>query len=255
MRLTLGTALVVAGALLGVQEVGELDEVTSWMLSHAGVALIAGGLVVALLIGLPQGSRTGPWLLILIGVIVFLAQQGLLSDPHTTWRLIGVALVASGVWLLYRLPLNESMSLDPVRTVRTILLPKRMSLGSGGAPDHLNVVCVAGLLRVDASAMTAGAGNIVEVSVRLWAGRLELVLPATVVVLPGRLAATSGIRFGGAFDDNRGPVNLLGRGAQVSVTKRTRAVATARGQPEDVRVIAVVVNVSGVAGVVALTRA
>jgi hypothetical protein len=250
-RLLLATAMTVAGAVMIASNEVTLQAMQGVGWAWVGAGIVVMGLTLAALASLPTGARLAPCLLVLSGGVVFATARGWLATPQRWWVLAGVALIVVGLWLLVLTPVAALESIDPVRSVRTFLVPRRVSFERMPAPGAVRVICMGGVLLVDLSQMVVGKQAPLELSVSAYAGRVELKVPSHWLVVPGRLLGGDTLRLEGRFDDNK-PIAYLGSKERKHVTDLARSYSVEA--PWEAKTWSLVLNVTGSLSVVAFTR-
>lgn len=244
LRLLLGTALTVIGAVMVAGSGMDIHEVGGVFWSYVGAGLALLGLLLAAVASLPAGGRLVPIALVLVGAVVFVAQRGWVGTSEH-WRLAGgLALVVAGIYLLARVPLQTTESIDPVHTVRAFLLARRVSLVGRTPPLHLRLISNGAVLTVDLTQSPDGREDMLEVSITAIAARVELKLPRHWIVLPGRLLIGGTTRLEGRFDQVT-PIEYLGSSQRDDI----RELVSQRSPDLDATAThpyPVVLNVSGV---------
>jgi hypothetical protein len=244
--------MTVAGALMVVRSGITFETARSSALPWASAAVFALGVFQATLASIPTGGRLVPVTFMLAGAVALAATQGWISAPRQWWVLAGSTLVAAGLSLVLRTPVVARESIDPVRTVRALLLSRRVTFTGAKAPAALRVLSAGAVLTIDLSEMHIGAQQPLEVSVTALAARVDIKLPPDWLVVPGRLLAGETLRLEGRFDDGVA-IAYLGADERARVKDLASAYGKNHG-PWAAKSWSAVLNVSGSLSVVTFSR-
>jgi hypothetical protein len=227
----LGAAALAAGSVLAARSeilmgVGTFSP--SNLGSSAGLAAVLLAVVLVACSVVPAGARTTPAILVLVGVVLWLGSTGRLTAPGA-WQLLGgILLASSGISVLFLGRVDsKGLSPDPVRTIRVLVLPRRLRFVGDEPRVHERLHCYGALVTADFSEATRGRAAFLEVSVTAISGRVDLVLPPHWFVVPGRLLLSVGSHMEGTFDDNN-PVTYLGPTERLDLQDRAQQAAANR---------------------------
>jgi hypothetical protein len=188
------------------------------------VLLLLVGLVAVMRVVAPPWALVGPVLVVLVGGLWLIIQKHSISEGDVRGAL-PVVLLLAGLAIAVPLPgsaiIGQSKIYDGTESVAAVIFGRRVQVLQ--APSHLTVRVLATTLRVDVStAQPPALGDQVEVDVFVLGGRLELLLPGSWRVMPGRLSSHRGVQFDGR-SDAVGPLELVlnvrGFGGSVSVSR------------------------------------
>jgi len=244
LLVSLGSALAVAGPVA-------LGRVGLLIASHIYVLFFAAAALSVFLTVLPRGTRVGPAMLFVAGVVAYIAAHGR-GHRWDPWALAGlmIALLGGGLSMATS-SRKRTEDVDPVKRVWAIAFPRTSDFQDNEWTPQLISACAIGAkLTIDLRSPAEARGKYVELAIACWAGRVEIIPPDHWPIVAGRLAQTKGIRFSGNLDSSetfsdprdQAQYNKLGE-----IVDKWRRLHTASTEPT-----VVVVHVMGLGGQISL---
>jgi hypothetical protein len=190
-----GLAAMAIGLILLLEGVPGLRLAADLAIEWAPLLLVALGLVGLFRALAPTAAWAGPVLLIAAG-LTWLAFRIDLTNSLNVVKLLAAVLIASGTLLALMRPTPHERSGS--RSAMALLLPGMLRLED--APERIVARAVLGQLTVDLTPMATKEGNATEVDVRIFVGRVLLIVPKSWRVEAGRLHATYRIKLNGTVE-------------------------------------------------------
>lgn len=243
----IGTAL----ALDGATGLGSLLVVAQDAVPYL---LIATALAVLVRVLSPSALVAFPVLLIALSFVLLAERHdwwGVL-DPPSLWLTLATAGVVTAT---FAVPLRDDLSGHAVRR-RAICWPRTYRCRDI-APAYIHLTATPAHAVVDLVPATEAYGQVVEVFVRRWGGRVELQVPNRWLVLVGRMKPVStGLVPIGAVDDTKVYTDPAGkdRAAIKELLEKAGRAAEDSGNTVSPPRVAVVVHVLGIGGSVSTTK-
>lgn len=231
-RVGVGILAVAAGIAWALGGVDSLVALARAAVGLVPLALVLVGLTAVLLMAVPRGTRAGPLVLILIGVIGIAVEHGLFRNSLSA-HVAPLSLIAAGV--VVAMSRSEKSRIDTgVERHHAILFPAHSHV-SGRARDKHIVHAILGLLRLDLTQADFPIGGQLWIDVTVLLGRFEVILPKGWEVVAGRIELARAVSFAGRLDS-----------AQITSTPEQQVASGGN---------LVVLNVQGWAGAVVVQRA
>ena len=231
IRVGVGLVAVAAGTAWASGGIHSVAAIALRLAELLPILLVLGGVSAILLLVVPRGALAGPAVLILVGLLGFAVERGLLpkSFIHDL-----PAYIVMGTGVVIAMSRRQANSIEPAVLRHTAIFFSRQRCVSGIAPGKIIVRALFTLSSLDLSqAKFPTAASRIWVDVTCLIGRVEIILPKGWEIQAGRIELARQITFSGtltsgniaSMDEDKDPdeplvvINVLGWGGVVAVER------------------------------------
>lgn len=195
VRVAVGLLIAIIGTAWSA---GALSSVVAATVGVAPYLLLVWAAVAGVRVMAPRGSLTGPAVLAAAGGLWLIVRTDMLGSVPVP-QVLAIFAILGGCVVALTGGGRESRHFG-VRRFRSLLYPDDFNV-TGRSPSKLTVLSVLSSTTLDLSGTDHEVSEklVIEIDITEFASRVEIKLPETWTVLPGRILAT-GVRFEGEFN-------------------------------------------------------